>query len=95
MGDVAVLVLACAAGVALGGVFFGGLWWTVQKMAASTSPALWMVGSLLLRTVAVLAGFWFVAGPRWQNLLACLVGFLGGRVVVNRLTATKEGPRAP
>ena len=39
-------------GLVLGGVFFGGLWWTVQKGFASPRPALWFLGSLLLRRIA-------------------------------------------
>ncbi|MFT5934619.1 MAG: F1F0 ATPase subunit 2, partial [Hydrogenophaga sp.] len=38
------------AGAALGGVFFGGLWWTVQRGANSPSPARWFLGSFVLRT---------------------------------------------
>ena len=38
------------AGALLGAFFFGGLWWTVQKGVASERPALWFLGSLLLRT---------------------------------------------
>ena len=39
------------AGALLGAFFFGGLWWTVQKGVTSEQPALWFLGSLLLRTV--------------------------------------------
>ena len=45
----------------LGAIFFGGLWWTVRKGVASRRPALWFLGSLLLRTSIALAGFYVVA----------------------------------
>ena len=73
-------VLALAAGVArrrglLGVIFFGGLWWTVQKGVASEAPAFWFLGSLLLRTSLILAGFYLVSLGHWSRLVACLLGF--------------------
>jgi F1F0 ATPase subunit 2 len=87
------LLLALAAGVLLGSIFFGGLWWTVRKGFSSNQPALWFFGSVLLRTGITLAGFYFVAGGHWERLLACLIGFVLARVIVTRLarTATKPG----
>lgn len=90
--------LALLAGILLGALFFGGLWWTVQKGLASPRPAQWFIGSLLLRTALVLAGFYFVAGGDWKRMLACLLGFIIARVIVTRLTAilmTKETCNAP
>jgi F1F0 ATPase subunit 2 len=87
VNDIPSLVLALIAGALLGTFFFGGLWWTVQKGVGSESPALWFVGSLLLRTGAILAGFYIVSQGHWSRLVACLVGFLIARViVVKRLT---------
>ncbi len=86
MNDAVLLLLAGAAGVALGAVFFGGLWWTVRKVVASPWPALWVFGSLLLRMAVVLSGFYLVSGGKWQRLLACLVGFVIARLAVTRLT---------
>lgn len=84
MSDIPFLALAFIAGASLGAFFFGGLWWTVQKGVSSESPALWFLGSLLLRTGAVLAGFYFVAQAHWSRLAACLLGFVIARVVVVR-----------
>ena len=50
MNDILFLALSLITGVALGVVFFGGLWWTVRKGTAAKRPALWFAGSLLLRT---------------------------------------------
>jgi F1F0 ATPase subunit 2 len=80
------LLLAWVAGVLLGAVFFGGLWWTVRKGLSSKHPALWFLGSLLLRTSIAVAGFCFVASGHWERLLVCLVGFVMARHVVARLT---------
>lgn len=80
------LVLAALAGVALGALFFGGLWWTTRRGGVSSQPALWFAASLLLRMGITLPAFYLVGGGRWQRLLACLFGFLVARVAVTWLT---------
>ena len=86
MNDTLPLVLAWVAGGVLGAIFFGGLWWTVRMGTSSTQPALWFLGSLLLRMSIALAGFYFVSGGHWDRLLACLLGFVIARFIVTRLT---------
>ncbi len=78
--------MASLAGILLGAVFFGGLWWTVRKGLSSQLSALWFFGSLLLRTGIALAGFYFVSHGEWPKLLACLLGFLLARVAVTKFT---------
>ena len=86
MTDWLILMLAVAAGVALGAFFFGGLWWTVSRALSKRNPALWFVGSLILRLVATIGGFYLVADGDWQRAIACLVGFLLARWLVTRWT---------
>ncbi len=86
MNEAFAFVLAGGAGVLLGAFFFGGLWWTIRAALTSQRPALWFLGSLLVRTSAVLAGFYLVAGGHWDRLLACLLGFVLARLLVTRLT---------
>ena len=87
MSDILALGMALLAGALLGAFFFGGLWWTVQKGAASDMPAVWFLVSLLLRTGIVLGGIYLVSQGHWSRAVACLVGFLIARtVVVKRLT---------
>ena len=85
MNEAATLALASGAGVLLGAAFFGGLWCTVRRGLSSRRPALLFLGSLLLRTGVVLAGFHLVAGGRWSRLLACLLGFVVARIIVTHL----------
>lgn len=94
MSEAPALLLAWAAGAALGVVFFGGLWWTVRKGVTATQPALWFFGSLLLRMAVVLAGFYFVSGGQWERLLACLLGFVIARLLLMRLAAPPVGQDA-
>src|SRR5450830_1144141 len=94
MNEKLMLVLACIAGSVLGTMFFGGLWWTVRKVIASSKPALWVLTSLLLRLGLTLAGFYFVSGGDWPRLLACLVGFVMARQLVTWLTRLPEKHQA-
>ncbi len=77
---------ASAAGLLLGVMFFGGLWWTVRAGVTSRRPALWFLGSLVLRMGIALSGFYFVGRDHWQPLVACLLGFITARLIVHRLT---------
>ncbi|MBE0660323.1 MAG: ATP synthase subunit I [Bryobacteraceae bacterium] len=91
MNENVTLVLLGGAGVLLGLFFFGGLWWTVRRGLASKRPALWFIGSLLLRTSIVVAGIYLVSGGRWDGLLACLAGFFSARLIVTRLASPPVG----
>lgn len=90
MNDPLTLILACAAGVALGTIFFGGLWWTIRKGVTSPRPAIFFLTSVVLRMAIALVGFYFVSGGQWQRLLACLLGFVAARLAVTWLTREKK-----
>ena len=93
MTDILPGALAALAGIGLGLIFFGGLWFTVRKGVASDQPALWFMASLLLRMSVVLAGFYFISGGRWERLLACLMGFGLARLIVTWLTLPQDERR--
>src|SRR5476651_1475506 len=82
MNETLTLMLAGLAGAALGAIFFGGLWWTVRKGVSSGHPALWFLGSGLLRTGIVVGGFYFVGGGQWRRLVSAFVGFIVARLIV-------------
>ncbi len=90
MNNFLILAFALVAGILLGAIFFGGLWWTVRKGVAAKNPALWFLGSMLLRMAIVLAGFYFVGRGDWQRLIVCLLGFIVARFIVMRLTSNFE-----
>lgn len=92
MNELLSLASALVAGVLLGAIFFGGLWWTVRQGVSSKRVALWFLGSMLLRTCIVLLGFYFILGDDWKRLLAGLLGFIIARLVVTRLTRVAEQP---
>lgn len=76
------IAVSLAAGLVIGVMFYGGLWWTVRRGTESSVPALWFTGSLILRGGAAMTGFYLVAGGEWRLLLACLAGFTCGRLLV-------------
>ena len=92
MNEILYVLPSLIAGMLLGAMFFGGLWWTVRKGVSSTRPALWFFGSLLLRTSMTLVGFYVVSDGHWERLLVCLLGFTIARLIATRLTRIAERP---
>jgi F1F0 ATPase subunit 2 len=82
MSDAGALLLAVLAGIGCGILFFGGLWWTIRLGLKSGAPAPWFLGSLLLRTLAVVTLFIWIGCGSWQLMLACLLGFFATRVTL-------------
>jgi F1F0 ATPase subunit 2 len=81
-------------GIALGLVYFGGLWITVSRLPRMKRQTLWMLGSFILRNVLVAAGFYAIVTLGWQSVLLCLPGLLGVRfVMIRRINKSLEkGP---
>jgi len=79
------IALAVAAGVVLGGLYFGGLWYTVQRLGAVRRPGLLMLGGYVVRMAVLAAGIWLVGGGEWTRLAACLAGVLIARAAACRL----------
>lgn len=89
------LALACAAGMALGLFYFGGLWLTVRRLARQRRPLPLFLGSFLGRTALVVAGFYFVMGGRWERMLACLAGFIMARLLLTSRLRREASPVPP
>jgi F1F0 ATPase subunit 2 len=95
MSELWILAPPLTAGLLLGLFFFGGLWWTVSRGVSVRRPALWFLGSLLVRTGVTLGGFYFAARDSWQRWLLCLLGFVLARIVVQWLTRSGGTSYAP
>jgi F1F0 ATPase subunit 2 len=93
MTEALTVILACVTGVLLGTFFYGGLWWTIQKGVSSKQPALLFTGSLAVRTLVALAGFYFVARGNWHRLLGCFIGFVIARILVTWFTRNQVEKR--
>ena len=95
MNEIKGPLLALLSGALLGVFFFGGLWWTIRLGLRSTAPALWFLGSLMLRTGVVVGGIYLISHKDWHQLIACLLGFLLARVCVLRSNQTLASAAKP
>jgi F1F0 ATPase subunit 2 len=90
MNDIVYMILAFIGGLLLGTLFFGGLWFTVRKLVTSKIPALWFLGSFILRVSITLIGFYYIFSGSWQRLLICVAGFITARFAVIHFTKLSE-----
>lgn len=90
MSSTIFISVALVAGLILGTFFFWGLWYTVRRAVTSRRPALWLIGSFLVRTSVTLIGFYYCARGNWQGMLACLLGFMAARYLVMRIVNTGD-----
>lgn len=86
MTNLLIILFSLLSGVAIGAFFFGGLWWTVKKGTPARYPALWFIGSIIIRFGVTLIWFYWVAGNHWERMLLCLAGFIVARIVVTKMT---------
>ena len=90
MSEILYMLMALIAGLALGTVFFGGLWLTVKKAVTSKMPALWLLVSFVFRVGITLLGFYYIALGNLQRLLICVTGFIAARFIIMHLTKANE-----
>ncbi len=86
MNEIIYMAFALLTGLLLGAFFFGGLWFTVKKAVTSKIPAVWFLGSFLIRVSFTMLGFYYMAAGIWQRLLVCGLGFVIARYVIVRVT---------
>lgn len=84
------ILLVFSTGLALGAIFYGGLWLTVRGLPTARSPLVLTLASFWIRTLLVLAGFLLVAGGNWRNGLVYLAAFTMGRFAVSRCLPAQE-----
>jgi len=90
MTEVLFMFLSFIVGLLLGTVFFGGLWYTVGKLATSPSPGLWFICSFVMRAAIAVIGFYYVSAGSWRRLLVCVAGFIVARYSVVYFTKSKD-----
>jgi len=78
------LLIAFAAGMALGAFYFLSLWKTLQKIPDVPNPGFVMFTSYALRTAVVLSGFYIIMGNSWERIVVALAGFIVMREVLTR-----------
>nr|WP_320147708.1 ATP synthase subunit I [uncultured Anaeromusa sp.] len=77
------------AGSMAGGLFFGGLWWTVQQLAHTKHANFLLLVSFVLRAAAVMGGGYAVCGDDFLLIFGYLGGFIISRSLA--LRNLKEG----
>lgn len=83
------LLWGALAGLALGAVFFLGLWATVLRVNSSRSSGALVAVSFVLRFALVAGGLYLVVrGGSWP-LIGSLFGILAARVLVTRLVVNR------
>ena len=73
-------------GMILGLIFFGGLWFTIQKGLGSKLPALWFGISLFVRIGITLGGFYLLTRGNLLNFAFCLPGFIAVKILFVNIT---------
>jgi F1F0 ATPase subunit 2 len=70
-----VLALAALAGIFLGILYFGGLWWTIQRISQS-SQSVWLLAvSFILRTILIMGGFFVITNGKLERLAVSMLAF--------------------
>ena len=93
MSAVITLAAGLVAGVVLGLVFFGGLWWTTQRLATSSRPAMLVSIRLLVRVALLAAGLFLLAQVGSGAILAAALGLLAARIGLTRLAVNGRLPQ--
>jgi F1F0 ATPase subunit 2 len=87
------VAIALSAGIALGGVYYGGLLATAAVLPRVRHPALLFAVSMAVRlALAVTVFFLLTRGGRWERLVLSLFGFLLVRIVYIRHHTARTRP---
>lgn len=69
------LALAALAGAFLGILYFGGLWWTIQRISQAGQSVWLLAVSFILRTVLVIGGFFIITDGKLERLAVSMLAF--------------------
>jgi F1F0 ATPase subunit 2 len=75
------LALSALAGIALGILYFGGLWLTITRMRTIKNPGIFLTLSFILRTVVVIGGFYLISDGKLERLAVAMLAFFVTRFV--------------
>jgi F1F0 ATPase subunit 2 len=87
------MVLGFFAGLLLGLFFFGGLYWSVEKLAQVKNPAILMLLSLLVRMAALMGGFILLFKRSFAEGVAALCGVIFMKFLLIAHAKRKESGR--
>ena len=79
------IILPVFSGLALGILYFGGLWLTLRRLAISNQPAFLVLSSYVGRLALCLAGFILIARTAGlRGILICMASFIIARMILVR-----------
>ncbi|HPC85316.1 MAG TPA: ATP synthase subunit I [Smithellaceae bacterium] len=88
--ELGMLGLMLVAGMALGALYFAGLWQTVKRLGQAQGRARLLMVSLVVRLSVLLTVFYFLLqGGHWERLAAALAGF----VLMRKILEHRLGPQ--
>lgn len=90
MNEFFLLFLSIFVGFLAGGIFFGGLWYTVSKLPVVSRPRLFFLQSYLFRTALVLVLFYFSTKFDLLRVAGYGAGFLIMRIILVRHYAKSD-----
>lgn len=83
------LVFLC--GFIAGLMYFTGLMITIRRIRWVRRPGYFLMASFVLRAACIGAVFFAVSNGHWQNVAACLIGFLLARQLMITLWKPSRG----
>jgi F1F0 ATPase subunit 2 len=89
------LVIASAAGLLVGALYFAGLWWAVRRLVHTRHATIGLFASTLVRLLLLLGALFWIMDGRWQRLLAAVAGVIVARAVATRAARAGVAPRNP
>ena len=82
MNKIIEIVIFVLIGVALGFIYFGGLWLTVRKFLFYRRSSLLVLLSFLIRNGFLIFALYLIGrGGEWENIIFALIGIIGARWV--------------
>lgn len=84
------MVIGFLSGLIMGLVFFGGLYWSVEKLPQTKNPALLMLASLLVRMAVLMTGFVLLFKRSVAEGMAALVGIVVVKFMLIAFTKRKD-----
>ena len=86
--DIVMYCIAAVWGIILSVFYFGGLYQTLKIAAGSQKIKSILLISFLIRTVLVLAGFWFILKFNMNSFIISFIAFIITRFIITK----KLGP---
>ena len=81
-------------GLFLALAYFGGMWWTVRMLPRFRRPGMVLAVSTAVRLTIVIGVLALLITDHWGDFFICLLGFVGGRVLLSWYAAKGRGETA-